>query len=200
MKTQKIFTGVGSRRTPMLIMTVIFYLSRRLAQEGWGLRSGGAIGADTAFYNGYMDFFNKSIDIYHLNVSIYVPDNNHKAFRLYPNHSVRFDKSSNIDKALEMASTIHPNWEACNAYTKKLHGRNMYQVLGESLNEPSNLYICWAPIVGDSIEGGTRTSYEIAKRNNIKIINLANPNHYTKIINLLGIEESLLKRLSGIHN
>lgn len=195
---QKIFTGVGSRDTPLLILTLIFYLSRKLASEGWGLRSGGARGADSAFYNGYIDYFDKTTDIHYLNVDVYVPDNNHKAYHLYRQHCKVLTAMPNKDKAYEIAEAIIAHWPICNTYTRALHSRNVYQVLGDDLASPSHLYICWAPILGDSVTGGTKSSFEIAKSQSIKIINLANPKHYQRVLDIVGLSEHKLKLLSGI--
>lgn len=48
----KYYTGVGSRKTPAHIMEIMRDLGRKLCSEGWGLRSGGASGADQAFEHG----------------------------------------------------------------------------------------------------------------------------------------------------
>lgn len=197
---QKIFTGVGSRDTPLLMLTLIFYLSRKLASEGWGMRSGGARGADSAFYNGYMDYFNKVTNIHYLNVTVYVPDHNHKAFHLYRQNCKVLADMDNKDEAYKIAESVIPHWQNCNDYAKSLHSRNAYQVLGDDLKTPSNVFICWTLITKDSIKGGTRTAYEIAKNNNIRIINLANPKHYNKVLQMLNLSESKLKQLAGIHD
>ena len=48
----KYYTGVGSRNTPVDILSLMSAISKRLAGLGWTLRSGGAAGADTAFEGG----------------------------------------------------------------------------------------------------------------------------------------------------
>lgn len=192
-----IFTGVGSRKAPIEILTLIFYFSRSLAASGWALRSGGAIGCDDWFYRGYMDYFHSSPNIHYPNVEIHVPDTQHKAYRQYPEHCVIFNTSQNYELALVQAASIHPNWAACDTYARNLHGRNIYQVLGVNLDRPSNVYICWAPISKDTVTGGTRSSYECAKRNGVKIINLANPKHFNKVLAMLEMTEAELMKLSG---
>jgi hypothetical protein len=42
------YTGIGSRQTPEPILSCIRDLARKLAQDNWTLRSGGASGADAA--------------------------------------------------------------------------------------------------------------------------------------------------------
>ena len=48
----KWYAGIGSRATPPDVQWVMTDLARRLAARGWGLRSGGARGADLAFEAG----------------------------------------------------------------------------------------------------------------------------------------------------
>jgi predicted Rossmann fold nucleotide-binding protein DprA/Smf involved in DNA uptake len=48
----KIFTGIGSRKTPPEILAQIEKIAEIAAASGWTLRSGGAEGADTAFFAG----------------------------------------------------------------------------------------------------------------------------------------------------
>lgn len=49
------FTGIGSRETPLEILTFMKALGKWYAQHGYTLRSGGAIGADRAFEAGHMN-------------------------------------------------------------------------------------------------------------------------------------------------
>ena len=80
-----------------------------------------------------------------------------------------------LESADKLAAEVHPAWDRCSPAVKKLHIRNTFQVLGINLLRPSSLLICWAPIQGDSIKGGTRTAWEIAKLYDIPRFNLADP-------------------------
>jgi len=111
---KKFYAGVGSRETPRDILNIMTIISYSLRHE-YTLRSGGAIGADTAFQSGAG--FNRVI---------------------YKAHHATAD-------AIELASTYHPNWKACKGIAKKLHGRNMQIVLGEGLAEPVEFVLCWTP-------------------------------------------------------
>ena len=51
----KYYTGVGSRETPQEVLSLMREYSRIMALLGWSFRSGGANGADTAFYDGWYD-------------------------------------------------------------------------------------------------------------------------------------------------
>ena len=45
----KVYTGIGSRETPGLILALMGRISARMDRLGFTLRSGGADGADAAF-------------------------------------------------------------------------------------------------------------------------------------------------------
>ena len=45
----KVYAGIGSRKTPKNILSLMTKSARRLDSLGWTLRSGGALGADLAF-------------------------------------------------------------------------------------------------------------------------------------------------------
>lgn len=47
-----IYTGIGSRETPPEIQEIMTNYARKLDKLGFILRSGGAMGADTAFEKG----------------------------------------------------------------------------------------------------------------------------------------------------
>jgi hypothetical protein len=139
----KFYTGVGSRSTPPYILEIMTRLARKLAIEGWTLRSGGALGADTAFENG--------VTSVNAPKEIFLASDANKA-------------------ALEMASIIHPAWHKCSDYVRKLHARNCFQVLGRDLRSPSSFLVCWT-LNGADI-GGTRTAIVLARNHNIEVINL----------------------------
>ena len=118
---KRYYSGIGSRETPLHICNVMTQIAAKLCQEGWCLRSGGAIRADKAFEGGAGN--NKEI--------------------LRPNDATV--------EALEMASQIHPAWDKLNEYKRKLHARNIQIVLGIHLDVPVKFVICWtedAEIVG----------------------------------------------------
>jgi len=48
----KYYTGVGSREIPNEIIALMKRVSSKLSKSGWVLRSGGAVGADSAFESG----------------------------------------------------------------------------------------------------------------------------------------------------
>lgn len=125
-------------------------------------RSGAADGMDTAFEAGF-PFELKEI---------YQPWKDFNDVKTNgTSHIVVRDKEL-MRKAEIIASKIHPFWHSLKQGPRKMHTRNVFQVLGSNLNLKSDILICWAPIDGNSITGGTRTAYELAKRLNIPCFNL----------------------------
>lgn len=150
----KFYTGVGSRETPPQILKIMAQLAAVLAADGWILRSGAADGADSAFEQGAGS-----------KTEIFIPwpkFNGHNSQR-YPSA-----------RAMEIAAAIHPAWERCSQGARKLHARNIHQVLGPELNRPSDALICWTR--NGELVGGTATAIRLAMRNNIPVYNLGNPN------------------------
>lgn len=176
----KYFTGVGSRETPQDIQDIMEEFAFKLSQDCWVMRSGGAEGADSAFQAGASNTFAT------FEPEIYMPwygFNN-----LYTEPGLLFPtKWKNIQEAYEIASKIHPNWDACSDGAKTLHSRNIYQVLGHNLATPSKFLICWAKTDknGDAT-GGTRTTWMLAKQYNIPCFNLIFEEHKRRVMKFIG--------------
>ena len=152
---KKIYCGVGSRECPAEVLCFITSLAARLNANGFHLRSGGAIGADTAFANGH------SID----NMTISRPD-----------HAIG-DKSAEA-----LFRSVHPfQHRFKKSYSILLHSRNTYQIHGFQLNDPVDFVLCWTNLGSESeaellshnwVEGGSGTSIALASRANIPVFNL----------------------------
>lgn len=140
-----IYAGIGSRDTPEHVLEYMEDLAEGYAEKGHFLRSGGARGADTAFERGCI--------------------RGSGAKRIYR-------ASDATPEAMEHAKEFHPNWGACDPYAKKLHARNSLIMLGDCLNEPVDLVVCWTP--GGFKKGGTAQALRIAEYMNICVANLGN--------------------------
>lgn len=168
------YTGIGSRETPTQVMEEMSRLALQLAPL-LTLRSGGADGADTAF--------EKGCRAGHGPADIYLP---WAGFNTSPSglHEV-------CTRALQMASTVHPAWENLNRGPQYLHGRNCYQVLGKTLDTPSEFVVCWTADGCESAKqrrkttGGTATAIVLAERNGIPVFNLANDESRRRLSSLL---------------
>lgn len=157
-----IYTGVGSRETPKFCGDIMFDLAAKLASMGYILRSGGATGADTFFENGCDSMSGKK--------EIYIPWNGFNT-RFSNQESVYCSES--FEEAEKIASTIHPAWNRLSFGAKKLHARNVYQVLGLSISNSSDFLVCYAKTDSNLTPiGGTRTAWVLAQESKIPCYNL----------------------------
>ena len=161
------YTGVGSRKTPKDVLYLMENLATMLANRGWTLRSGGAIGADQAFERGCA---------------------------MAQGHRQIFFASDATEQAMLIAEEFHPAWDRMTDYAQHLHGRNALQVLGADLKTPSKFLVCWTPDSAishaeRSIQtGGTGTAISIAESRGIPVFNLSRHEHRIRIEHFIGIE------------
>ncbi|MBE0438265.1 MAG: hypothetical protein IBX57_00665 [Gammaproteobacteria bacterium] len=168
------YTGIGSRT----VSAEEFSFMRNLAwylgfiDKEWCLRSGGANGSDTAFFKGANDGYSK--------FKIYIPWNNFNGLLegMYPSSTDNyiFNASSFENRILEQATdlvkTVVPYWDNLKPAVKKLFLRNMFQVLGESLNEPSKFVLFCSNEKNSKVEGGTSVAINLARELEVPTFNL----------------------------
>ena len=167
------YAGIGSREAPKEILDLMTKIASTLETGGYKLRSGGAGGADSAFEQGVTVPDNKSI---------YLP---YKGFN--GNKSSKYAPPTS--EALNWAKKVHPYFEKLGEFARCAHARNAHQILGDDLNDPVKMVICWTPDGAEcekeshSVEltGGTRTAICIAELNNIPVFNLARPDGFTRL-------------------
>lgn len=175
---QLYYTGIGSRKTPGHIGN-FSELSPLALLERWGyclaklnfiLRSGGADGADIAFESG--------CDLAEGDKEIYLPWKNFNN-----SNSELFYIPS---EAFEIAGDIYgATWKYQKPATKKFMARNMMQVMGIGLDEPSTFVLCWTPdgctskAARTKETGGTGQAIAYANEMEIPIFNL-NANGHEK--------------------
>ena len=160
----KVYTGIGSRDVPEDIYKLLQALGRKLATQGYALRSGGAVGCDTAFYEGCKEAGGMS--------TIFVPWSGFN--NLFGENIISLSDmpSSLIYRAEWEARQVHPAFDKLTQGAKKLHTRNIFQILGPTLEKPSAFVVCYAPVQGSSVKGGTRTAVELAKVHGIPVYNV----------------------------
>lgn len=158
------YAGIGSRRTPQDVLHLMHHYGRRLPRGGYILRSGAADGADSAFQSGSEEVGAAA--------EIWLPwrgFNGMQDTHLYP-----------TEAHMEMAATLHPAWDRLTRGSRRLHARNVGQILGADLATPVAFVICWTP---DGCEneaqrtrntGGTGTAIALASRRSIPVFNLRN--------------------------
>jgi hypothetical protein len=180
-----IYTGVGSRETPEEKLAQMSDIGEILATKGYTLRSGAADGADRAFEAGVLRVPKGSLELY-------LP---WKGFN--DSTSLRHVVT---EAALELAKTIHPRWSELKESVRKLHARNCYQILGETLDRPTEFVICWTP---DGCEteaartratGGTATAIVLAHRHRIPIFNLQRKDSSARLVDFLSTRGIQLKQ------
>ena len=176
----KYYAGIGSRDTPESVCDEMRHIGFELSKKGYVLRSGGADGADAAFEEGALQCSDLWLggDC----VQVFLPCvgfNNHS--------SIHFTRVSN--KAKQIASELHPAWERCSDFAKKLLGRNVYQILGYNLvDSPSSFVVCWTK--NAKVRGGTAIGIRLAKRHGIPVYNLADSEQQREFyLNVLGIKD-----------
>src|SRR5690349_3410839 len=110
------YAGIGARATPPDVLDLMRELAATLASENWTLRTGGAAGADQAFFEGAISVRGCA--------EVYLPwpgYNDHTEFRL----------GRPSARAYEIAAEHHPAWSVCSSGAQALHARNCHQILGD---------------------------------------------------------------------
>lgn len=164
-KKSGFYAGIGSRKTPPEIAQLMTNIARHLASTGWTLRSGGAIGADTAFFDGS----GQKHEIFC--VDSYITENN---FVYDPDYIPQF--------AHDSVDIYHPVPSALKKNGRNLMARNCLQILGLDGVTPVDFVVCWTPDACKHHEdrtistGGTGQAISIADTRLIPVFNLANQN------------------------
>lgn len=187
----RIYTGVGSRETPSDITLLMEKIGFALANTGWTLRSGGAAGADQAFERGMFECVGYDQPYGWTPGEIYLPwegyeghfKHTHGGMNILPSQiSLPFDKTAEA-----MAMGVHPAWEACKQGARRMHTRNVFQVLGPTLDIPSKMLIAWTRLdKRNNPKGGTATAIKLAKENGVEVFNLNIPEHFDRISKWIG--------------
>lgn len=161
--TTPIYAGVGSRKTPADVLALMTDVARLLAQDGWQLRTGGAVGADQAFENGCL-----SAGLTPTPSEVWVP---WAGYNGYPGYVLTDSAAANADA---IAASLHPAWYRCGRGARRLHGRNAAIVLGGGVGTvdetPADAVICWTRTGGP--DGGTGMAMRIAEKRGIPVLNL----------------------------
>lgn len=162
--TERFYAGIGSRKTPANILSLMNQLAEILDKK-YTVRSGGADGADTAFEIA-----------------------SHKEIFL-PWEGFNGKKGINARSlpvfwdAQKIAKKHHPAWEKLNHAGRLLMTRNVFQILGRDLQSPSEFVICWTP--NGKITGGTGTAIRIARAYEVPVYNLARAEDSEKLAELI---------------
>lgn len=148
----KFYAGIGSRNTPQRILSKMIITATLLAEDGWTLRSGGAIGADTAFEEG-CDLEDGKREIF---------------------------KAKDAEEWAYIEAKKHipknrPAFHSWSPYARSLIARNMMQILGRKMDEPVTFVLCWS-MANINDGGGTGYGMRCAMHHNIPVFNLYEEN------------------------
>lgn len=176
----KLYAGIGARKTPSVIQTFMVIVSFILKEKGYTLRSGAAEGADESFELGAGE-----------QKEIYLPNSgfNNSKSTLIPT------EFSNASEIIGIASAIHPKWPKLDQKSKNLHSRNVCQILGQDLESPVDMVLCWTPDGAEKFDdvnintGGTGTAIKIASKMDIPVLNMYNKKSFCTIIDLVGYDD-----------
>lgn len=171
--TYRAYAGIGSHKTPPHILDDMESLAIDLSSDGWTLRSGGANGADTAFELGALRNTRSA--------EIMLPWNGFNGRWIV--NDVYYIPINQI--SLEIAERFHPAWHHCSSAARKLHARNVHQILGINLDSPVEFVVCWTPNASRS--GGTGQALRIAEHYNIPIFDVADPDQVDALSSFLNV-------------
>jgi hypothetical protein len=167
----KIYAGIGARKTPPEILSTIETFSAVMAAAGWRLRSGGAEGADESFLKG--------ADYLPLQRAIYLPGASFNGKTAGSGGCHDATKLPGWSKALETVDRYHPRPSGLSPFARKLMARNAMQILGPSLDSPANLVVAWT--LWGQVVGGTGQALRIAIAHGIPILNLGLPKDLERV-------------------
>lgn len=143
------YAGIGAQNTPNEVCDQMKSVATLLATMGAVLRSGAALGADSACEMGAKSINPKLVEIFiALNA-----ERNPEWF----NHARKY----------------HPSWSHLTRPTQQLHARNSAIMLGRDLQTPVKFVMCWTPDA--EIMGGTGQALRIAEDYSIPVFNLFDP-------------------------
>lgn len=130
-----------------------------LAARGGTLRSGAAVGSDQAFEFGADFMLGKK--------EIYLPK---EGFQKRYSSEPGVIAGNLTEKHMEIAARFHPSWDKLKPWHKPLMARNASQCLGEHLERPSDIIVCYTP--NGKEKGGTGQSMRMGAGLDIPVLNI----------------------------
>jgi hypothetical protein len=152
------YAGIGSRSTPPGGLAECTRTAQRFAAEGWTLRTGAAPGADQAFERG-----NPQAGY---GCEVYLPWPGFERDRQCA-HGPKMTEPA--PDAYTVAAEHHPAWGRLGRGAQSLLARNAHIILGEHLDDPCDLVVCW----WHRSSGGTQHAISIATAAGVEVVNLA---------------------------
>lgn len=156
----RFYAGIGARSTPPVILSLMTRAAFALTKRGYVLRSGHAMGADSAFERGAGR-----------DAQIFLPA---VGWRGSPSEFHPDVLGAELwCRARIIAAAHHPAFAGLSAFVQALHTRNVFQVLGVSLDSPAEFVLCWT--ADGEASGGTGQALRIATSHAVPVFNLQRP-------------------------
>lgn len=169
---QAFYTGIGSRETPKDICALQRRLAFILGTCGYALQSGGCPeGSDFAFLQGAL----RAKRFHQRHLRIYLSWNGMAGLYHDPEKGLLDAGTfSTHAQARQIAEQLHPAWERCGRGAKAHHTRNVFQILSDTLANPTAFVLCYAPPQGSQghVKGGTATAVKLALERGVPVYNL----------------------------
>ena len=166
MSRKTVYAGIGSRETPVPILSIMTKFAYAVA-ETHILRTGGALGADDAFYKGAKKWCDEKNHKYENHIEIFLPWDGFNGHKKGNNKHIWSDLPLG---ASMIAEKYHPKYEKLKEPAQKLMARNTQQIMGRLLHEHTDFVVCYTSDGRDS--GGTGQALRIARDLNIPVFNL----------------------------
>ena len=161
------YAGVGSRETPEKILVRMRAVGELLGRDGFVCRSGGAVGADSAFEEGSDAAGGKK--------RIFIAWRKLSEERMARNVPGAASDVVGIDSederiAREVLRSLGKNYDNYSRGAASLQARNVRQILGERKDCPAVAVVAWTR--DGKMLGGTATALRLAEMRGVPIINL----------------------------
>ena len=174
--SMKVITMIGSRKAPPHILEQLQAVAKYFAQSGVIIRSGKAGGMDSAALRGCLEANRR------LPHEMYIP---WRGFGVIKSGGSWDCLMGEHVGARLIAKSLHPNWSRCTEGAKKLHTRNVPQIMGKDLNTLTDLVLYWCEEKNGQPTGGTATAVNLAKSLDINTINMLHNNWKAKLRELM---------------
>lgn len=156
----RFYAGIGARATPPEVLSLMTRAAFALLKRGYVLRSGHAIGADSAFERGAGEA-----------AEIYLPAPGWRGSgSAFHNGTLGAEVWG---RARTIAAAHHPTFAGLSPFVQNLHTRNVFQVLGACLDSPAEFVLCWT--ADGEASGGTGQVLRIAATHGVPVFNLQRP-------------------------
>lgn len=153
----RFYAGIGARATPPEVLSLMTRAAFALLKRGYVLRSGHATGADSAFARGAGEA-----------AEIFLPVPGWRASASTFHKGVMGDEI--WGRARAIAAAHHPAFAQLSPFVQDLHTRNVFQVLGPTLDGRSEFVLCWT--ADGEASGGTGLALRIAATYSVPVYNL----------------------------